>query len=293
MAFRFLRKSQQRRPVSPKASFVPWLEALEDRTVPSTLTVLNNLDSGAGSLRDAIAQANSGDTIAFNPSLDGLTITLTRGQLSIKKNLTIQGPGAGLLAVSGNDTSRVFDISSNQAVTITGLTITHGTADHGGSILDEVGASLTLADVVLSSNHASGGFGDGAVFNDVHASLNITDSTLTQNGATTAVKFTTGQGGGGAILNEAGASLSVTGSTLSNNQAVTTVGFDNMGGALYNNGGTTTITNSTLANNQVLGGGSFSSAIGGSGRRSARASHRARNLSFSAWYCRLKVISPT
>ncbi len=36
-------------------------EQLEDRTVPSTLTVLNNLDSGAGSLRDTIRQANSGD----------------------------------------------------------------------------------------------------------------------------------------------------------------------------------------------------------------------------------------
>jgi len=56
----------------------------------------------------------------------------------------------------------------------------------------------------------------------------------------------------------------VTDSDLSGNQAITTVGFDNFGGALYNNGGTATITGSTLANNQALGGGSFS-PFGGSG----------------------------
>ena len=90
-------------PAYRRSSFVPRLEVLEDRTVLSTLTVMNNLDSGAGSLRDAIKNANIGDTIVFAPSLDGQTITLTSGELAISKSLDIAGPGAGSLAISGNN----------------------------------------------------------------------------------------------------------------------------------------------------------------------------------------------
>ena len=59
----------------PRASFRPRLEALEDRFCLSTLTVVNNADSGNGSLRAAIANAQNGDTINFGKSLDGQTIT--------------------------------------------------------------------------------------------------------------------------------------------------------------------------------------------------------------------------
>src|SRR5262245_56284575 len=90
---------------------LPRLEILEDRDVPSTLTVSNAIDSGAGSLPDTIKHASSGDMIVFDPSLNGQTITLTSGELAITKSLDIEGPGAGLLAISGNDQFRVFDIS--------------------------------------------------------------------------------------------------------------------------------------------------------------------------------------
>src|SRR5258708_34647655 len=108
--------------------FRPTLEALEQRWVPSTVTVRNNLDSGAGSLRAEIAAAHNGDTIVFAPSLDGQTITLTSGELLIRKNLTIAGPGASELTVSGNNASRVFELSSQTKpqVTLSGLTISNG-----------------------------------------------------------------------------------------------------------------------------------------------------------------------
>ena len=67
----------------------------------STVTVMNNHDSGPGSLRAAIAAAASGDTIQFANSLKGQTITLTTGELDITTSLNIDGPGAGLLTVSG------------------------------------------------------------------------------------------------------------------------------------------------------------------------------------------------
>src|SRR6516225_5855181 len=108
---------------SQRHRFRPRLEGLEERTVLSTLTVLNTLDSGAGSLRDVIKAAGSGDTIVFAPTLDGQTITLTSGELAFSKSLDIEGPGASLLAVSGNNASRVFDISGGVSLTLAGLTI--------------------------------------------------------------------------------------------------------------------------------------------------------------------------
>src|SRR5262245_49313922 len=75
-------------------SFVPRLEFLEGRSLPSTLTVLNNADSGPGSLRERIAAASSGDTIVFDAALKNQTITLTSGELKIDKSLDIEGPGA-------------------------------------------------------------------------------------------------------------------------------------------------------------------------------------------------------
>src|SRR5689334_4785568 len=122
--------------------FVPRLEPLEVRDVPSTLTVRNNHDSGAGSLRAAINAARSGDTIVFDPGLNGQTIALTSDQIEIKNSVNIEGPGADKLAVSGSDAVRVFAIDEGFTVNITGLTITHGralggqTTGGGGGILN-------------------------------------------------------------------------------------------------------------------------------------------------------------
>ena len=85
-----------------------WL-ALAPRAFPVDLLVHNNNDNGAGSLRQAIVSNNAtagGNTILFSNVVTG-TITLTGGELFINKNLTILGPGAKVLAVSGNAASRV------------------------------------------------------------------------------------------------------------------------------------------------------------------------------------------
>src|SRR5262245_32733574 len=93
------------------------IESLERRTLFSTFTVQNLADSGPDSLRQAVLDANTlagADEIKFDRKLLG-TIALTSGQLSITDDLTIHGPGADELTVSGSDNSRVFSIASATA----------------------------------------------------------------------------------------------------------------------------------------------------------------------------------
>ena len=141
-----------------QARFRPRLEELDCRNLPSTLTVLNNADSGAGSLRDTIAAASGGDTVVFDSTLYGQTITLTSGELAVNKSLDIEGPGADQLTVSGGDAGRVFDIIGiGTDVTIAGLTVAHGRAVRGAGI-DNHGI-LAITDSVLADNQAVGDAG--------------------------------------------------------------------------------------------------------------------------------------
>jgi hypothetical protein len=80
------------------------------------ITVTSIADSGSGSLREAIATAQAGDTIQFDSSLANQTISLTSGQLNINKNLIVDGANASGLTISGNNATRIFRV--NQAGTV-------------------------------------------------------------------------------------------------------------------------------------------------------------------------------
>jgi hypothetical protein len=225
------------------------LESLEGRWVRST--VLNLNDAGAGSLRQAILDTPPGGTVDFQPGLSG-TITLTSGELLINKDLTIAGPGADVLTVSGNHASRVFDIDATFTVPISGLTITQGVARSlsspvGGGILNA--GILTLSRCTLSGSFALGtgispGRG-GGISNS--GTLTVMDSTISGNTATPS------HSSGGGIDNEG--TLLLMGSTVSGNNVSTDGLHSNGGGGIYN-GGTLTITNSTLSGNTAgLDGG--------------------------------------
>ncbi len=260
--------------------FAPRLEILDDRTLLSTLTVLNNLDRGAGSLRDTIVQAASGDTIVFDPGLNGQTITLTSDQLTITKSLTLQGPGADLLAISGNDANRVFAIKNGVTVTIAGLTITQGRAvgfNGGGGILNS-GSALSLVNTILSnnrhiaSNADSKSMGGGAIYNRSGGVLTVSASSFIGNES---IGREGSFGEGGAIWNQAIATI--TDSTFTGNRAVGGDGGKVTGGAIIiasANGGAIfnqtaaadlTVVNTVFSGNEAIGGNGASGASGASG----------------------------
>src|SRR5262245_51255074 len=116
----------------------PPVEPLEDRSLPSVCLVdsLTDLGQGqgpAGDLRYCVAHAHDGDSVRFG--VQG-TITLVSGELAIAADLTLTGPGAGFMTVSGNQTGRVFNIAPAAAVAVSGLTIADGRGlVFGGGIL--------------------------------------------------------------------------------------------------------------------------------------------------------------
>jgi hypothetical protein len=124
------------------------LELLEDRWVASTVTDLD--DAGPGSLRDAIATTPAGGTVDFQPGLTGI-ITIRTGGLGINKELTIAGPGADRITVSGGDRLIVFGVGAGGPVTIAGLTIAHGSSGAEGGAMANSGTLIVLNCVVSDS----------------------------------------------------------------------------------------------------------------------------------------------
>jgi hypothetical protein len=245
--------------------------ALATSAHANIITVANTNDSGPGSLRQALADANDGDTIDFDPSLKGQTISLTSAELLISKNITVSGLGPNLLAVARAQNApafRIFDVMPGRSVTIEGLTISNGLAPEfgcGGGILDE-GSLLSLINCTVSGNSTDGT--GGGICVDANATLTIDSSTLSGNYAgdyggsiansgTLIINNSTlsgnrGEFAAGAILNgfEGDASLTVTNSTLSANTTQL------HGGGIFN-GGQSAISHSTLSGNSGMTAGAI------------------------------------
>ena len=220
----------------------------------ATLTVTSAADDGAGSLRKAISDAAPGDTINFDESLAGQTIVLTQGQLTIDKDLTIDGLGAFYLTI-GPSTSRVFEITNGKVVSISGVKITGGrTFSDGGGIRNS--GTLALTNCIVSGNVAlATPVGGGGIFNG--GTMTITDCTVSNN-------HTAEEGGaGGGIFNSG--TLTVENSTISENLNITGVGGGIANGAPGTAGGTVTLINSTVSGNRNIGfcGPSASFCVGG------------------------------
>ena len=204
------------------------------------------------SLREAIAAAVPGSTIIFaSPLFDSpQVITLTSGELLISKNLTVNGTGANLLSISGNNQSRVFYLDLDADLTVNGVTITKGNGagtttpalnGTGGGIFSYYG-KLTLTNSIISNN--IGSEGGGGIYNAL-GTLTLTKSTVRDN-----TSDANNNGCCGGITNDNG-TVTIIDSTVSGNSSF-------YGGGIYNLG-TMTLVNTTVSGNVSTG----NSAAGG------------------------------
>jgi hypothetical protein len=226
----------------------PRVVELEDRAVPATFTVTNLNDFGLGSLRQATADANAApglDDIVFAGAATSGTITLTGGQMFLNGPTNLIGPGAGNLTISGNNTTRIFQIQpgGGQPVNISGLTFTKGNGSGGlGGAIYNNGGHLTIESSVLTGNFSPAH--GGAIFSGYSGSLlTIRNSTISGN--------TTNNHGGGIY------SRSYTGpngtrienSTISGNTA------NGVGGGVRSMRSPLQVVNSTISGNTSNGAG--------------------------------------
>jgi RTX calcium-binding nonapeptide repeat (4 copies) len=249
-------------------------ESLENRLCLSAILVTTTSDDtihDGVSLRDAVSQANrdassgTSDTISFDPSLSGATITLAQGQLELSGHsaggatITIDASSlANQAAVSGNKASREFLIDSGVQVTINGLDMENGhPADKGGGI--ENSGTLHLTDDTIENNLSSYlvqdtgiiGFG-GGIYNT---------GTLTVDGCTISGNSTSGSGlgssDGGGIENTG--TMTLSNSTVSHNTA-----GKGAGGGI-NNKGSLNVNDSTFTGNAATLAYGSGGAIGNTG----------------------------
>src|ERR1700761_5356507 len=116
----------------------------------STLVVINNADSGPGTLRDCLTLAQSGDTITFD--IAGV-LTNSSSDLIISNDVSIIGPGPDVLALAGNTNKppRFFTVSAGTTVNLSGLTLRDsyaGQFSNGGGILN--GGNLSVTNCVFA-----------------------------------------------------------------------------------------------------------------------------------------------
>jgi hypothetical protein len=226
--------------------------------LPRTITVSNAKDSGAGSLRQAILDANnifpSQDIIVFSSLFNTpQTITLTTGPLTISDSVKIQGPGTSLLTISGNFASRhmIIDGPGVLNVEISGMTLTQGktsqpfNSERGGSVLIS-GENVTFDNVILTSNQAAQADG-GAIHLVGQAHLVFKNGQITSNAShhyDDGMNGVAGGVGGAISAIDSGHSIVISNSIIAGNSA------DYFGGAIYSvGGGTVTIDGSSFNSN--------------------------------------------
>ncbi len=218
-------------------------------SVEAGILVSNTNDSGSGSLRQAILDANAttaNDEIRFSTLFDTLqTITLTSGELNIAAGglLLINGPGRDLLTISGDNQSRVVFISAGSNAAINNLRISSGKTinGNGGGICNLSGATLKLSNISVVGNSAHDA---GGVFNS--GTMVIDGSLIELNSALE------GDGGGIGTFN---GTLTINNTTLSRNEGAN-------GGAIDNKG-LMSINNSRISNNVARSnGGGFQHSLG-------------------------------
>lgn len=225
--------------------------------------VTSAADSGAGTLRDLLAEPAC-TPIGFDlVAMGSGTITLTTGELLVTRDVEIIGPGAAALTISGNGASRVFRTGADTTVSISGVTISGGyvNSGSGGGILNE--GTLTLDTVVVSGNRASSA--GGGINHFSGGTLTLIRSSVSGNKATRGGGIdNSGTGGILYVIQSAITGNSATPAPLTASQVVAMAPVSYDGGGLHNaNDSDAYIVNSTISGNSAAsyGGGIANDAM--------------------------------
>jgi len=203
---------------------------------PTLVTTL--ADNGPGSLRQAVLTAKSGSTIRFDTHLRGVIKLVSN--ISIDRDLTIRGPGASILSISGSGGFNVLLVEPWASVIISGLAFRETNQLHKGFGIVINDGTLTLTNITVSGNSTYDGA--GGITNNYTGTLTINNSTISGNKSTISSDKSIG---GGGIGNEG--TLLLNNCTISDNTT-------NTGGGGISNTGTLTLTNSTISHNTSSGG---------------------------------------
>jgi beta-glucanase (GH16 family) len=253
---------------------------------PDEVTVTTTADSGPGSLRQALVDVCRGGTVRFAPALAGQTITVG-SELSIARDVNVDGAGAPGLRLSGAHVSRVAVVSAGASATLRNLAISDGYGYQlGGALI--VNGQLLLDRTTVEGSSTNGEFqfwqGGGGIYVGGGGALTLRDSSVRNNS-------TTGSDGGGiygftnsliilersaVIGNTAGnvggglrtlGDAQIENSTISGN---TSLGWH--GGAIFHTDGVLRLSHSTVAGNTAPGGTTGGIFVGTFGPGGAQAS---------------------
>jgi parallel beta-helix repeat protein len=199
--------------------------------VTNHVTVTNNSDSGSASLRFIVNSANPGDIINFATNITNI---LLNSPLVISSDVTLQGPGAAALTISGNGTGPLIIVTSNANITASGITFENGFSTNGG--VASIPAFGIFTSNVFKANTAAGK--GGAFYVPDTGFLWLINCTLWGNHAAN----------GGAIDVLGGAELDTC--TVTANSASSTGGGLRLEGSSY-----VTLSSCTVAGNSAFSGG--------------------------------------
>ncbi|MCA9063345.1 MAG: DUF4347 domain-containing protein, partial [Planctomycetaceae bacterium] len=275
-----------------------------DGTTTSVANLLSNKGAdGRISLREAIIATNNtagadgillaAGTYARSRNTAGEDLAAS-GDLDIRDALTIFGAGASTTTVLGNGSDRVFHVLNSATVSMTGITISSGTAVDGGGVFIAGGSTISFSDVVISNSTASGAGGgvanDGTIWMD---QVRVTGNSASEGGGlenvgtavitNSLVDANTSTQGGGLQSKDGTSNLTAINTTLSGNSVSGAGGglalgnvsslinvtisdnAANTGGGIYRVGGTTSIQNSIIADNSAGSGPDVSGAVSSGG----------------------------
>lgn len=223
-------------------------------TSNAQIVVTNTNNSGAGSLRQAVADANAGEIITFGPLV--LTAVELDSEITINKNLTITG-GNGTInivptTISGDESTRIFMITNNAEVIVNNVIFTDGmAAQSGGAISAMSGTTLTLNNCTVRDSEAMGNDaaqGGGGIY--TMGTLNLNGCLITNNEASG-----TSGSGGGVLIGTGGNMVAGTGNdALSTPTMISDNTASRAGGGIEGNSGantTITLNGVQLVNNET------------------------------------------